>query len=138
MYALQEGDIVLSLDRPLINSGLKYAVILQSDLPCLLLQRVAKFHSIGDIVIPRYLTTWLESDFFISKIDPGRSNGVPHISTTQIENMIFALPPIKEQHRIVAKVDELMTLCDTLKARIKLAQTTQIHLADTIVEQAVA
>jgi len=31
-----------------------------------------------------------------------------------------------------------MALCDTLKARINQAQTTQIHLADAIVEQAVA
>jgi type I restriction enzyme S subunit len=31
-----------------------------------------------------------------------------------------------------------MTLCGTLKARLAAAQTTQIHLADTIVEQAVA
>lgn len=35
------------------------------------------------------------------------------------------------------KVDELMTLCDTLKARLNNAQTTQVQLADAIVEQAV-
>ena len=137
-YSLNVGDVVLSLDRPIINTGLKYAVIAEADLPCLLLQRVAKFHSIGDFVTPKYLTTWLESDLFISKVDPGRSNGVPHISTKQIEDMVFAIPPLAEQHRIVAKVDELMALCDALKARIKLAQTTQIHLADALVEQAVA
>jgi type I restriction enzyme S subunit len=45
---------------------------------------------------------------------------------------------LEEQHRIVAKIDELMALCDALKARIKDAKTTQIHLADAIVEQAVA
>ena len=49
----------------------------------------------------------------------------------------FPLPPLAEQHRIVAKVDELMVLCDKLKARLQEAQTTQIHLADAIVEQAV-
>lgn len=50
----------------------------------------------------------------------------------------IALPPKEEQRRIVAKVDELLALCDTLKARINDAQATQIHLADAIVEQAVA
>jgi len=137
LYALQKGDVVLSLDRPIINSGLKYAVVLESDLPCLLLQRVAKFQSIGNIVIPKYLTTWLESDAFISKIDPGRSNGVPHISTTQIENMIFPLPPLAEQHRIVAKVDELFAVCDALKERINESQVTQLNLADALVDGAV-
>ena len=46
------------------------------------------------------------------------------------------LPPLAEQHRIVAKVDELMTLCDTLKAKLQSAQTTQQTLTDTIVQQA--
>ncbi len=50
----------------------------------------------------------------------------------------MTIPPLAEQHRIVAKVDELMALCDALKARLADAQTTQVHLADAIVEQAVA
>jgi type I restriction enzyme S subunit len=50
----------------------------------------------------------------------------------------YALPPLAEQHRIVAKVDELMGLCDALMARLNGAQTTQIQLADAIVDQAVA
>lgn len=135
-YRLSAGDIVISLDRPIINTGLKYAVIEQSDLPCLLLQRVAKFHSYADTVTPKYLSRWLESDLFMSAIDPGRSNGVPHISTKQLEAMVFPLCSLEEQHRIVARVDELMALCDQLKARLTDAQTTQLHLTDAIVEQA--
>jgi restriction endonuclease S subunit len=54
-----------------------------------------------------------------------------------MNGMPVALPPLKEQHRIVAKVDELMTLCDQLKARLNDAQTTQLHLADAIIEQAI-
>ena len=38
---------------------------------------------------------------------------------------------------IVAKVDELMVLCDRLKARLQSAQATQLHLADTLVEAAI-
>jgi type I restriction enzyme S subunit len=47
-FALQAGDIVLSLDRPIISTGLKYAVIRESDLPCLLLQRVARLAPRGE------------------------------------------------------------------------------------------
>jgi type I restriction enzyme S subunit len=53
-------------------------------------------------------------------------------------NYVIGLPPLAEQHRIVAKVDELMALCDALKARIQDAQTTQLHLADAVVARAVA
>lgn len=62
----------------------------------------------------------------------------PKMNQAKMNSIVLALPPEEEQHRIVAKVDELMALCDALKARIKDAQTTQIRLADTIVEQAVA
>lgn len=57
---------------------------------------------------------------------------------SDVGEMLIPVPPLDEQQRIVTKVDELMALCDTLKARIQQAQTTQVNLADAIVEQAVA
>jgi type I restriction enzyme S subunit len=135
-FQLEVGDIVISLDRPIINTGLKYAVIQTNDLPCLLLQRVAKFHSLADIVTPDFLSRWLESDLFMNSIDPGRSNGVPHISTKQLEMMAFPLCSSNEQLRIVVQIDELIELCDSLKQRLNQAHTSQLHLTDAIVEQA--
>src|SRR5438132_6774103 len=41
-YRLREGDIVLAMDRPWIDSGLKYASVRDTDLPSLLVQRVAR------------------------------------------------------------------------------------------------
>jgi type I restriction enzyme S subunit len=62
----------------------------------------------------------------------------PKLALHRVASSCIALPPLAEQHRIVAKVDELMALCDGLKARLKEAQTTQVQLADAVVEQAVA
>ena len=42
-------------------------------------------------------------------------SAIPNLSTEQINTIVTALPPIQEQHRIVAKVDELMALCDQLE-----------------------
>jgi type I restriction enzyme, S subunit len=69
----------------------------------------------------------------------GRQVGMARegLSKKVLELFEMPLPPLAEQHRIVAKVDELMAICDTLKAGINVAQTTQIHLADAIIEQAV-
>jgi type I restriction enzyme S subunit len=47
------------------------------------------------------------------------------------------IPPLAEQHRIVAKVDELMAICDQLKTHIIEANQLQQKLADVVVEQAV-
>src|SRR5690349_16431041 len=41
-YWLQEGDIVLAMDRPWIEAGLKYSEMRESDLPALLVQRVTR------------------------------------------------------------------------------------------------
>ncbi|WP_054628430.1 restriction endonuclease subunit S, partial [Cronobacter sakazakii] len=100
-FSLNVGDIVISLDRPIINSGLKYAFIRECDLPCLLLQRVAKFNSVGNMILSGFLSKWLESNYFINAIDPGRSNGVPHISTKQLEMTLFPLLSQNEQDKII-------------------------------------
>ncbi|MNR68994.1 EcoKI restriction-modification system protein HsdS [compost metagenome] len=55
-----------------------------------------------------------------------------------MKNMIVSVPPVAEQHRIVAKVDQLMVLCDQLKTRLNQARQLNEQLASTLVEQAVA
>ena len=136
-YILSENDIVISLDRPIINTGLKYAIISKSDLPCLLLQRVAKFKNYANTVSNSFLTIWLQSYFFINSIDPGRSNGVPHISTKQLEMTLFPLLPQSKQDRIISKTDELIQTCNKLKYIIKTAKQTQLHLADALTDAAI-
>lgn len=116
-FRLREGDVVLSLDRPFIVTGTKVARIRAGDLPALLLQRVGRF-ILPDALDPEYLFRWINSPLFSEQIDPGRSNGVPHISSKQVEAARLFVPPLAEQRRIVAKVDELMALCDRLDASL--------------------
>ena len=66
------------------------------------------------------------------------STAQPAIYLRDIKKIVFPIAPFAEQHRIVAKVNELIDLCDTLKTRLNDVQTTQVQLADAIVEQAVA
>ena len=61
----------------------------------------------------------------------------PNLNVGKISLTVLPIPPLDEQHRIVKKVDKLMTLCDQLKARLNEAQTTQLKLANTIVDQTV-
>jgi type I restriction enzyme, S subunit len=131
-FELQAGDIVLSLDRPIISTGLKYAVIKNSDLPCLLLQRVARLAPHVGTLSGDFLVLWLQSDLFIGTIDPGRSNGVPHISTKQVGELAFPLPPLPEQSRIITRVAELRRLCADLRQRLAERQSVQAHLAEAL------
>ncbi|WP_323815678.1 restriction endonuclease subunit S [Cellvibrio sp. NN19] len=59
------------------------------------------------------------------------------VKASKLKEIPIVIPPLEEQHRIVAKVDELMALCETLKINLQNAQTTQLALADALVEQAI-
>jgi type I restriction enzyme S subunit len=137
-FQLFVGDVVLSLDRPIISTGLKFAVLGETDLPCLLLQRVAKLNPSKAALSSDFLVLWLQSDMFVGTIDPGRSNGVPHISTKQVSDLLFPLPPLREQARIVARVAHLRRLCADLRQRLTQSQTTQAALAEGLVSVASA
>ncbi len=50
----------------------------------------------------------------------------------------MSLPPLAEQHRIVAKVDALMALCDRLEAALTNADTTRQRLLEALLHQALA
>ncbi|MGU5866129.1 restriction endonuclease subunit S [Aeromonas caviae] len=60
----------------------------------------------------------------------------PNLNVGKISTTVIPIPPIAEQHRIVTKVEELMSLCDQLSARLQASQTTQLHLAEALVEGA--
>ena len=60
---------------------------------------------------------------------------VRHTSPRRILRVPFPLPPLSEQQRIVAKVDELLRWCDALEARLTAAQTTATHLLDATLHQ---
>ncbi|GHX71265.1 restriction endonuclease subunit S [Vibrio cholerae] len=72
----------------------------------------------------------------------GRQVGmaIEGLSKKVLEMFEFPIPPIAEQHRIVAKVDELMALCDQLEqqteASIEAHQVLVTTLLDTLTNSA--
>lgn len=72
-----------------------------------------------------YLYCWL-SQIDLWKLNSGTS--VPQINNKDIGPLLFALPPLQEQKRIVTKVDQLMALCDELETRKQKTHKTGIRL----------
>jgi type I restriction enzyme S subunit len=57
------------------------------------------------------------------------TSGLYNLSVGKIRNIDIPLPPLSEQHRIVAKVDALMTLCDALETHLTAAREAQTAFA---------
>lgn len=75
---------------------------------------------------------------YYARVAGGTSSSMKNVSREQILSLPIAVPPLPEQHRIVAKVDQLMAFCDQLKARLNQARQVHEQLANALVEQAVA
>jgi type I restriction enzyme S subunit len=87
-----------------------------------------------------FVTTFSEENIFIDYLvwllkgtnlkEDENATAQPVISGRKLYPISIALPPKQEQHRIVAKVDELMALCDQLEAQTE----TSIDAHKTLVE----
>jgi type I restriction enzyme S subunit len=69
-------------------------------------------------------------------IEMGRGIAFPSVSRQQIEDLPTPLPPLAEQYRIVAKVDELSALCDKLETRLAANSTTRQQLLQSVLQEA--
>jgi type I restriction enzyme S subunit len=137
-FEMRVGEIVLALDRPLISTGLKWAIVQESDLPALLLQRVARFTLLGESLNPKFLQFWIQSPFFTNGINPGRSIGVPHISTKELAGLAFCIPPLAEQEQIVeildeqlSRLDAALAVADAIEKRSAALRRSLLHAAFT-------
>jgi type I restriction enzyme S subunit len=88
-----------------------------------------------DLALTRYLFVFIRanrSHLFLQ----GKGLAQQNISQTILKAQKIELPPIEEQARIVAKVDELMALCDKLEAqqqkRRKLQTLTRTTALDVL------
>lgn len=61
---------------------------------------------------------------------------MPKINQGVLKALPIMIPPLAEQHRIVAKVDTLMALCDRLEATLTTADTTRTRLLEALLHEA--
>lgn len=86
-----------------------------------------------------YLKYAMDSPFLQNSIHSNKRGGAqPCLYLSEISKFVFAMPPLEEQKRIVAKVDELMRISDQLKDKLQQSQVTQIQLTDTLIEKSLA
>jgi type I restriction enzyme S subunit len=99
-FQLAEHDFVIAMDRTWITSGLKVAEVKQSDLPCLLVQRVSRIRALPTLnqSLLRQYFSGHRFEQYVKSVQT--ETAVPHISPSQIKEFSFLLPPLPEQRKI--------------------------------------
>jgi type I restriction enzyme, S subunit len=110
-----ESDLILGMDRPIISTGLKLASVKQSDLPALLVQRVARIRS-SEAVLTPFLHLALQLPRFIPHL-LGSQTGtqLPHITLAGIRSFTVPLPSVDEQEHIAVALDRQLSILDALE-----------------------
>ena len=113
-YRLKSGDVLIGLDRPWISDGTRVAIFDDSK-ETYLVQRVLRLRETG-LLTSAFIALLLRSSLLSNSIgDKTTGISVPHISPGQVGNLVVPLPPLAEQKRIVAKLEEILPLCERLK-----------------------
>lgn len=99
-------------------------------------QRLGKLVFNRELLSPEYLFHYFNAPFLRACIaDSSTGMKVKHTSPEKMGRILFPLPPLTEQHRIVAKLAQLMALCDQLKPRLTQARQLNEQLASTLIER---
>ena len=91
------------------------------------------------MIYVRYLKDFMEGPTYWTQLYSKCSGtGQPNVNGTGLSSLILPLPPLAEQKRIVAKVDELMALCDKLETERDARNEKRVAVQKAAVDQLLA
>jgi type I restriction enzyme S subunit len=125
------GDVLFTTEAPMGN-----AAVVRLPERFALAQRVICFQNYG-AVNPDFLVLQLLAgpfQFILDKTATGLT--AKGIKAAKLKRLPVVVPPLAEQHRIVAKVDKLMALCDRLEAQLTTTQVESRRLLEAVLHQA--
>lgn len=98
-----------------------------------------------DLMMKLRVSSELDTDYlyFAMSSEPGRnflrerasgtSGTMPKINQKTLKSLPIPVPPIREQHRIVARINRLMSLCNALDEKIDVAANQQAALLSALI-----
>ena len=124
------GDLLFSIAGTI---G-KTAIIYDDDLPANTNQALAFIRGTSVVYSPSYLRIQLDSFVAEKTRQKARGGAMPNVSLGDLTVLVSPVPPLAEQNRIVAKVDELMALCDQLEQQTETSIREHQTLVQTLLE----
>jgi type I restriction enzyme S subunit len=122
-----KGQILYSKIRPSLNK----VTIAPYDGLC-----SADMYPINTYVNSAYMHQVMLSEVFLEQVRLAENRvKMPKLNLESLSQFVIPLAPLAEQHRIVAKIDQLMSMCDTLEQQIDAAGATQSALLAAMMAQ---
>lgn len=128
---LLPGDVIMNIVGPPLG---KVAIVPDTFPEWNCNQAISFFRPILQELAP-YLYTFLKEGSFLRNIQLIGTAGQDNISVTKCKYIPIALPPLAEQRRIVAKVEQLMILVDELEAQLTASRTIASKLLEAVVAE---
>lgn len=136
-YEVQSGDFLIS--RANTEELVARSVVAKNPEPRLMLSDKIIRLDISSLVDRDFLNmvnNTQTSRIYYAENASGTSSSMKNVGRQVILNLPIPLPPLAEQHRIVARVEQLRRLCADLRERLQQARATQSRLADALVSAA--
>ena len=130
----EPDDIIFTREAPMgeaaiIPEGVKYC----------LGQRTMLIRPMHKYILNSYLLITLTEPQLLKRASSSAiGSTVKHLRVGDVERLTISIPPFEEQRRIVARVDQLMTLCDELEAKLAQSQKDGAELMEAVVGEMVA
>ena len=129
-----KGDILYTV----VGATYGRPAVVQTDRDFCVQRHIAILKPVGEMDLD-FLVWLLASPIVYSQATRSTTGTAqPTIALRPLRNFIVPIPPLAEQHRIVAKVDELMALCDRLEASLTTGADTRRRLLDALLAEALA
>lgn len=108
---LQKGDILTNI----VGASIGRTAVFNLDINNANINQAVCIIRLLDKNLINYILKYLQSPFAVKHLLGDASDGGrPNLSLTSVTNLMIALPPLGEQHRIVAKIEELLPYCEQL------------------------
>ena len=128
---LETGDLLISITGDVGMLGL----ITENFGEAYINQHTAMVRPVDEMK-GRYLAELFRSPFAQNQFDAPQRGIKNSFRLTDVTQFVVPLPPIDEQHRIVAKLDELMALCDRLETSLTTGDDTRFRLLGALLTEA--
>jgi type I restriction enzyme S subunit len=130
----ERGDVLLTR----VGAGIGEAATIDQDLDFAIYVSLGLVRPVRGLVFSDYITLWLNSPDGTDKSSRntyGKGVSQGNLNLSLIRNFLVPLPPLAEQRRIVAKVEQLMALVDALETQLAASRATAANLLSALVAE---